>query len=266
MTRVLVHFGLHKTGTSSAEKTLELNRAALAHHFTLVTRKTWPDMSAAAKAFSASHDPARLKDFSQILTARLRDLDPKKSLCISNVDLSGQLPDLAGVCDYSTIAPVLGAVRTCLLDHYGPAVNLVFMASIRPADDWLQSLYWQNLKVRRLTVDFDAFATRLRGLSDFGTVLQAARQAIGDSPLLTPALPDTAQTPLGPATPVLDAMGLSERDRTGLSKSKRLKASPSPDIRRAILEMNRSDLPDHELSEAKADLLSILNALTEDEP
>lgn len=263
MTRVLVHFGFHKTGTSTAERTLTMNGGILSKHFDCVTRKSWPDVSLAAKKFSEDQSDKRLQTFEAALAARLRALPPDddKSLCISNVDLAGRIPGYVGVNDYGAVPVLVGALRKCIVQHFGAEVNLGFMASQRPAADWIKSLYWQNLKVHRLRDDFATFSARFAPVADQTDILNKIRAALGPFSLSTPQLPDSIQNRLGPATPILTAMGLSKGIMAALEPAPRLKASMPQEIQQAFLEMNQSDLPDSEVATAKSDALAVLTTM-----
>ena len=261
MTRILVHFGLHKTGTSTAERTLELNAAALAAQMQVVTRKTWDDVSKAAKVFSAQPQNNRLAAFAAVLSARLASINDQRDLCISNVDLSGRLPGHHRVNSYAAVPVLVGQIKQCLIARFGNTADIEFMISTRPAKDWLKSLWWQNLKVDRLTDDLTTFSDRLRPVSDFSGLLADIQAALGNTKLHMTDLGKTGGLHLGPAAPVLAAMGLSAEQMLPLLQGPRLKQSLPADLQQAILMLNRSDLSQQELKETKSETLSLLNAV-----
>lgn len=261
MNRILVHFGLHKTGTSSAERTLNLNAKALAPRLKIVTRKTWLDVSDAAKVFSIHPKPQKLTAFAAVLSDRLVTIDDGRDLCISNVDLSGHLPGHAKISNYDAVPILVGEIKKCLIARFGAGVDMAFMVSTRPAEDWLKSLWWQNLKVQRLTEGLTTFSDRLRPMSDFSGLLADIQASLGPTPLLITDLVKTGDLHLGPAAPVLKAMGLTVAQMKLLVQGPRLKQSLPEDLQLAILILNRSDLSQQELTEAKSETLALLNAV-----
>lgn len=258
--RVLVHFGFHKTGSSTAERTLFDNRAALSGDFDIVGRKTWPEVSAAAKRASVDRGPKALAAFGAALAARLAEGMPsgRRGLCISNVDLCGAMPGHPGVSDYSAVPPLMGETGRRMIERFGADVDLRFLATIRAPEPWLRSLYWQNLKVNRLTLDFGDFAGRYGRAADFAPVLTAIEAETGGRPLIRARLEDSACDRLGPAAPVLAAMGLPEPVARTLTAHRALKVAPDEAVQRAVLKMNRSDLPDAALADAKAAAIALL--------
>ncbi len=89
--------------------------------------------------------------------------------------------------------------------------------------------------------------------------MDAIRDAIAPAGarLATARLEQTCATPLGPATPLLAAIGLGDAEIAALTPHKRLKPSPAPEVRDAMLDLNRSDLADDDLADAKAMLVEL---------
>ena len=261
MIRILVHFGLHKTGTSSAERTLNLNAATLASQVHIVTRKTWADVSKAAKIYSGHPQPKKRAAFAAVLAQRLAAMDDSRDLCISNVDLSGRIPGHVKIDSYHAVPVLVGQIKHCLIARFGKGADINFMVSTRPAEDWLKSLWWQNLKVQRLTEDITTFSARFRPMSDFSGLLADIQTALGSTKLQITDLGKTGNQHLGPAAPLLKAMGLTAEQMVPLLQGPRLKQSLPSDLQQAFLALNQSDLSHQELIETKAETLGLLNAV-----
>ncbi|MEJ1993529.1 MAG: hypothetical protein P8X50_18090 [Maritimibacter sp.] len=259
MKRIIVHFGLHKTGTSTAEATLLDNRDALAPHMHIIGRKTWPDVSDAAKRLSEAPGQEREHAFRQAVDQHLAALpDDGRDICISNVDLSGRLPGHPDVHSYAAPPVLMGLFADALRRCFGTGAEIRFLVSTRMPDAWLRSLYWQNLKVNRITEDFDAFAARFADTARFAPMLDAVAAAIAPFPLTVTTLEDSKSTPLGPATPILSAMGVPADTISRFTPHRRLKVSPDPEWQEVLRDLNGSDLSDQELAEAKSDILALI--------
>ena len=255
--RVLVHFGLHKTGTSTAERTMFDNRDLLAPFAEPVGRKSWPEVSEAAKRYSQRPASAALADFGAALAARLAETDDTgPTLCILNVDLSGHIPGVGPVSDYRALPALIGEVRRRIEARFG-APDLRFLVSTRAPEAWLASLYWQNLKVTRLGLPREDFIARLAPVADTGPLLASIETALGPHPLIRAPLEDSRAHPLGPAWPILRALDLPDNVTAAMVPHRRLKATPDAETVAAVLELNRSALDDADCADAKAMLIAL---------
>ncbi|MEO0676076.1 MAG: hypothetical protein AAFZ02_00840 [Pseudomonadota bacterium] len=254
--RVLVHFGFHKTGTSSAERTLLANAGRLSG-WEIVGRKSWPDVSSAAKA--ASRMPQDGFEAVQDCMATRVGQVQAEHLLITNVDLCGVLPGRQGRFDYTYLPSLLAAVVGGI-EAAAPQAEITLLATQRPMDAWLKSLYWQNLKVERLRDDFATFKDRFQAGDILGSTIEAIRLALPDTPLLTANLQD-ADPNLGPASLVLSAAGIAGDLQGSLETTKPRKISPSEEMQAHFLEMNRSELSGPELKRVKEDALALLGGL-----
>ena len=259
--RVVVHFGFHKTGTSSAERTLLANADALGATHVVAGRKSWPKASTRAKQYSVSRSPKDIAVMVEALRGRFHNLDiGARGLIVSNVDFSGRLPGLPGIRDYSAVPAILNGVIEAIRGKLDPGAEIILLASIRAREAWVQSLYWQTLKVQRLTEDFETYAARLAPFPGFEETIDDIRRALpGDVTLKTTALEEGAGTPLGPVTPILETAGVAPDAIAALQPTAARKVQPDQEVLDLFLEMNRSELSGEELQATKTDALAFLN-------
>lgn len=259
--RILLHPGFHKTGTSS------LQRGALAHAETLCGELRLllaPDLreaTRAAKSYSSSPTPRRLLRFAQAFSDAIAVVpkDEHRSLLISAEDLSGHFPGLHGVSDYSAAPALIETAIRALHARFNTAAETTVWLCTRSANDWLKSLYWQNLRAQRLTEDFESFAARLAPAATFAPILNATRLALGSRARLDDsAIEEFGAAPLGPLGHALELLGLPMADLPPLPRHNR-QPEGGPE---ALLALNRSDLPDNQLKTAKRDLLKMLRNAT----
>lgn len=260
MPKIIIHFGLHKTGTTTAEATLAANRDILAPLAQVVTRKTWPDVTRAAKIHSAT--PSTLPQFGEVFAARLADvhLGSDQALVISNVDLSGHLPGHPEVATYDTLPARLSEIQLRLQRRFGADLDLRFVMTTRTPAAWLRSLWAQNLKVHREVRSQEEFAAQFAELAQFEPLIAAVSDAIPLGTLTVEPLENTSLRSMGPASAVLRALGTAPA-ALPLSPHRAMKKILPEEALEMLLGMNRSSLSDKALKEVKSDAIHLLQNL-----
>ncbi len=246
----VIHFGFHKTGTSTIEHMLLRNAKALAGHVEILGAPQLGPVVGLAKRYSGMPSALLLAQFQDAFAAALPP--PDRPALISCVDLCGRIPGHPRVSDYSAASTLAGAMlEVC------PAQLAL---GTRDAKDWLRSLWMQNLKVHRVTEDLDSFAARFEQLSDLDA--QARRiEAVVNQPILRLPLEAGSAHPLGPAGPLLDLFDLPSDLRNVLEPQSPLKVGMSAEAAAVLLKINRAGLSDAELSRTKSDALSVLRTM-----
>lgn len=264
--RIVVHFGFHKTGTSTTEHTLLQHSALLSAHCLVLGNPQLGQAPEWAKRFSARRTGENLARFRSAWDDCLGRLNPApdQAIVISCVDLIGRIPGHPRVHDYGAGSDLVRSMKDGIDACFPNQADAVFFASTRAPDAWLKSLWWQNLKVHRITEDAAEFAARFQPVSD----LQAQADTLADAafpyPLRTGSLEISARHPLGPAGPILDLIDLPQDIRAQVRPHKRLKPSLSDDAMDLLLEINRSDMDDTDLAQTKSDVLAVLKATQEE--
>lgn len=249
--RILLHPGFHKTGTSS------LQRGALAalHRLEPFLRLLLtPGMALAARAarrYSAEPTAERLDRVARAFDAALAQFDPAdaRALLISSEDLCGYLPGLHGVQDYRA-APALVACAAARIRARFDTAQLTVWFTTRDPAAWLQSLYWQNLRAQRLTEDADRFCARLAPAADLDRIVTATRDLAGGEVRSSP-IETCGAAPCGPLGTALGLLGLGAADPGPLPRHNIGPRAAAAEL----LALNRSDLSDEALREAKRAVL-----------
>ena len=145
MTQVVLHIGMHKTGSTAIQKRLETNAELLDRHGISFDDDSKNQLKSAAKK----------RDFKlwrqKLLQARKRN---NSTLLISNEVLSHLLapqPNQPGAC--------LGSWLTEAFLNEGCSVTLI--AFIRDQPSYLNSQYTQHVKKFGLDCDFETYARRM---------------------------------------------------------------------------------------------------------
>lgn len=250
--RVILHAGFHKTGTSTAQESLRLNRDALAPYLRVILR---PDMVAvcdSACAYSISGDPLDLSLF-QYELARLAegwDIRDTRAIVLASEDLCGHMPGRHGLPSYSA-APQLMLTAAQTLIEIRPDTRPEFFFSTRAAAPWLASCHAQHLDAMRMTLDVTAYARTYCASADLDTVVAHIASVVAPHQVHTTALEDSSARPLGPLDPILDILTLPPEVRTALTPHPPANPMPPQAVLDRLLELNRLDLSDDALRDAK---------------
>ena len=254
MTRILLHPGFHKTGTSSIQHFLWSNRQALAPHLAIVLLRHLKPVVRMACRFSRFQNPIDLIDLVPALDAAMQDaaIAPRQDIVISCEGLLGHLPGWPGVDSYDA-APALMAYYTGYLQDRFPGADLQIVLTTRDAAGWLFSAYRHHLRGQRLTLTFDEFAARYETAADLNAVADAVAAAV-DVPVMTVDLADMRDFPGGPGGAICDLMDLPEATFARLKPVGRGNAGPEAALWRQFLDLNRSALADRAVQAEKARL------------
>jgi hypothetical protein len=141
MTRVVIHAGFHKTGTTTVQSTINANRRLLSRQVRCYLKPDFEKLTRMARAFAATPDEDGLVAVRRAagkFFASVDDSDPRPVL-MSSEDLSGTLPGRHGEHGYDAAPLILAQLSEAAGDRFGAALDLVFHFSTREAGPWLRS-------------------------------------------------------------------------------------------------------------------------------
>lgn len=255
--RILLHGGLHKTGSSSVQAALRAHAPHLAPDWQILLAegRAARKMQEAARLMSRGPDLARRRLFRRLFSLWLAEIDLSEGqgLVVSCEDLAGHMPGHPGITAYEA-APRLAVVALRALRDRWPEAEIWLVYGTRAPEAWLRSVYWQQARHPHLTDDYDSFASALRGASDFTALLARIGQETGQ-PVIAAPLERHGPRRLGPVEALYDLMGLPEDRRAALSPVPRANAGGSPDLAARLVALNRQGLPPEALAMAKQALL-----------
>lgn len=231
---ILIHAGFHKTGTSTVQRFLKSNRAALKPHAVVVLKGRMEALIAAARGYSTWGDPITLAKFATRADDLVQSLAHvrHRTLILSAEELSGHMPGRKGIRDYSAAAPLIAELAAAFHRHRNaPDLRLIY--GTRDHDTWLASSYWEHVKSSSLTADYSDYAARIT-ISLPQTARDIAAQT--NLPLLT--IPLDTDHPLGPVGPLLDHAHIPT---DGLTQEPKRNTRPAPDILPQLLHINRTE-------------------------
>lgn len=252
--RVLLHPGFHKTGTSSLQRGTIAQADALAPHLRVLLGTDMIRAIRAARRYSTRQSQGRLRRFCEHFETAIRDLSPDdpRAVLISSEDLGGHMPGLSNVTTYEAVPSLMLAASTALRAHFGQTAQIKIRFGTRDAASWLKSLYWQNLRARRLTDDFDTFHQEFAPAADLNRIVASTRALLStEVDVGEIALETGARHRLGPLGVALKLLDIPTASLCPIGAQNRQPANGAE----ALLALNRSGLDDAALKDAKRDLL-----------
>lgn len=179
MARILLHPGLHKTGTSSMQHLLWLNRALLAPHLDFLLVRPLKVATRHCLAFSRTRDPLHLSALTKALDtifAAQTELG-QRNLILSSESLSGVMPGWEGIDSYAAVPALSEHLVAYFADRF-PNTDLNLVFSTRAPEDWLASLWRHQVRWRRMTMDFDDFTMHYRQGADLESLVSTVRKIL----------------------------------------------------------------------------------------
>jgi hypothetical protein len=248
MARILLHLGLHKTGTSSMQHLLYLNRALLEPHLDFLLVRPLKAAARHCLAFSRSGDPLHLSALTKALetiVAAQPELG-QRDLILSSENLSGVMPGWEGNDGYAALPGLSAHLAAFFADRFPTAdLNLVF--STRSSEDWLASLWCHQVRWRRMTLDFDDFAMQNRQGADLESIVSAVAKKLDPFAVFALPLEESQHHPKGPGGALLELIDLPAAVRDAIAPVGRGNPRPEETLNTRFLAMNRSDVTDTEL-------------------
>lgn len=252
MRQILLHPGFHKTGTSSIQHYLWLNRETLAPYFDLRMFRHMKSVVRAAALFSRTQSPLDLVDMVGLLDAVFEEhpVSPDKDLLISCEGLGGQLPGSPNVKDYGAMPTLITYLCGYLAERFPDAqVKIIF--TTRGADDWLYSAYRQHLRGQRLTLDYKAFSARYQSAAQFDPIMSQVALAVEPLPVMQLPMEQAVLHPLGPGAMIVEQMNVPAALRASLLPVGRGNKGPGEKLWQEFLRTNRADYSDQIVAERK---------------
>ncbi len=254
--RVIIHAGFHKTGTTTVQHFLNANAKHLWKRCRLaLPRHLRNNAARMATRYSQFQTPALLDAYANDLKTALSAIDvgEDRKLLISEENLAGRMPGRDNILSYASTPTLMARTEDVVCDIFGAETDVVFHFTTRAPDAWLRSTYKHILTSTRLTLDFAEYQDTYSPASDLSAAVDAVTSKV--TGMVTTADLTTLTGPEGPAEPLLDLVGLPPHRRAAFEPVARKNISPSDDLLDALLELNRSNLPDDDLATAKKDLL-----------
>ncbi|MDX1779926.1 MAG: sulfotransferase [Thalassovita sp.] len=246
MTRVIVHAGFYKTGTTSLQKQLVRLRSKLTPYMAYYGDEDFAEVSALARQYAQRPFWYRRVMFRRAFRRFLSGIPDAPVIVMSRETLAGTMPGhrdwrARPITDYARSAvPVGREIIRELRRRFGSDVEIEFLLTTRETDKWLRSVYGHLLRSIHLTESYEDFLAQFPGLPS--PTAEAYRIAKALRPCKTHifALEDYAAHRHGPAGMVLDLVGLPEAVQDTLPAAVRKNIGQSAELEAKFLKLNRS--------------------------
>ena len=261
MTRVIVHPGYHKTGTTSLQNFLHDNKDMLSPYLRYYGKADFRDAGTAARIYAQRPFPWRLYRFRLALRRFLQDVPEGRTIVLSRETFSGGMPGhrrMGGALITSYHQPALRLARAIIAElrrRFGQDTEITFFYTTRERESWIRSIHGHLLRSIRLTDDFATFRARFPALASPAEEAQRMRGALAPVPVVTAALEDWGTHRNGPAEALLELVGVPEDIRARLTPARRANPGQSAQMRAAFLALNRRGGSRAALKAAKEKLL-----------
>lgn len=257
MSRALLHLGFHKTGTTSMQGFLRRNQAVLYRHAAVLLPEQTSELSRWVWRLHMLNDDDVKQVIAEEIAGLLAGLDlDGRDLIVSDENLLGPMPRASDVDPYPHAAALLDlwclALRT--LPH---PMRPTLLLTTRGTPDWATSIHAhlaRKLSAVRLTEHRDSFVPRLAA-HGFDPTITGLRLALPDLDIRLHDMADLAAAPCGLAQPFVDFLPLSVAERAELQPTIHENRAPVPEITDRLIALNRSDLDDEALWDAKRAML-----------
>lgn len=234
--RILLHPGFHKTGTSSAQHFLWVNRETLARNgidLRLLRHLREP----ARLAMRLHRDPAALFDLPRAMEWATEGIEGPMAI-LSCEGLAGHMPGYKDLTQYDTAPASIALIANWLQDRFNAEVITVL--TLRPRGSWLGSAWRHHLRGQRLTEDEHSFRKRLRDGGDLAAAADAIEKAL-HTPVIRLGWGKLTRHPMGPGGAILEQL-CPRLD--GLQTPPPANQSPDDALCQQFLDLNRSALDD----------------------
>ena len=260
MTRVIIHPGFHKTGTSSLQRFLEINTGALSPFVRVVLKPEMEDVAKSARDCSNVTGMRGLlgrrrvrvafkTQFTNLLN-RL-SLEDGQVLLISCEALVGRMPGRDNVAGFDAAAGLAKDMRYVIRDHFGPDVDLTFLYTIRARQSWMKSAYSHLLMQSRFTMTEEEFARKYARSGDLDTIVSQIRKTIAPCPLVESRLEVTSPQIFGPASELVRILDLPADVLDTLQAAKQLNTGLDRTEQAQMRDFNARDLKENDLRQIK---------------
>jgi len=261
MTRVIVHAGFHKTGTTSLQKYLAQNRSTFAPYFDYYGQNEFQNAGAHARIYAQKPFIWRRSKFRRSFAKFLRGIPDADVIVLSRETFSGNMPghrDWRGrpIQNFRKSAiPLCRDIADALRRRFGRDVQVEYLFTTRDADAWLSSVYGHLVRSIHLTEDYDAFRALFPRKLDLQDEAESIAKALRPMAVHTVKLEDVADCHEGPAAAVLDLVNLPQVLRNTLPAAEPENLRQDAKIEAEMMALNRSGLSKERMKSKKEHLL-----------
>lgn len=262
MTRVILHTGFHKTGTTTLQRFMIRNRDALAPYCVFWNRSELATSLQAARRYGWVPSAWRLFLFRRAFRADIKKLPNAETVVLSREAFSGGVPGFVPrngkrVLGYTQTAPRLAQVMIEeLQSHLGKDTDISFFYTLRDRDPWVASLYKHHLRTSRMTDSFETFSAALSDDISPAKTAEFLKSALAPYSVTTARLEEYQNGTNGCAPALLNLLNVPVTVQASLKSVKPRNVSQPMDLNAEFLRLNGSNLSDAAVEAQKHRLMN----------
>ena len=245
MTRIIIHAGFHKTGTTGLQDFLRLNRAALSDHADIYLGQQLGEARRAGRLYGERPWFARRRHFQRSFASFLATIPDADTILISRESFSGAMPGATrfgrSITGYGRVAETLARdILTAFQTRFGTTAQIEFLYTTRAKPAFLQSIWGHHLRTKQLTDDLGRFTARFAKAPPLDTEAARIATALAPVPVHIAPLEDAANHRLGHGATILRLLHIDPTTWDHFQPPIDRYTGPSDELRATFLRMNRS--------------------------
>lgn len=214
MTRIIIHAGFYKTGTTSFQRYFEVNAALFENKFYYCSKAQLSHAAIAAREFGTRPFWWRLRAFRRAFETVVTTLPDADVIVISREQFSGAMPGFKTIfgrritSNATAAIPLAKEINRALRRRFGENTCIEYLFTLREGESWVKSIYGHVQRSRTVTQDFATFRSSFPEKIDLLPEAASIAQAANADDFHTSFLEDTSAHPLGPAKALIDLLAL----------------------------------------------------------
>lgn len=214
MTRIIIHAGFYKTGTTSFQRYFEQNATLFESKFHYCSKAQLSEAAIAAREFGTRPFWWRLRAFRRAFEELVTTLPDADVIVLSREQFSGAMPGFKTIfgrritSNATAGLPLAKEMSRALRRRFGENASIEFLFTLREGEAWVKSLYGHVQRSKNMTQDFAAFRNSFPKNIDLLSEAASIAQAAMADEFHTSFLEATSTHPLGPAKALIDLLAL----------------------------------------------------------
>lgn len=214
MTRIIVHAGFYKTGTTSLQAYFEENAALFEGSCFYCSKAQLSAAAIAARKFGTRPFWWRRRAFRSAFERAVASLPDANVIVMSREQFSGSMPGFKTVLRRRTISnssagiPLSREITRALRRRFGKEASIEFLFTLRDGEAWAKSLFGHIARTTNAEDDYDAFRTEFPAKINLREQANSIGKAAKADRVHLSFLEETAAHPLGPAKALIDLLDL----------------------------------------------------------
>lgn len=180
MLKVILHPGFHKTGTTSLQRMVTANRHILANKLQFFLPKHMHDLSFAARRLAITGKQKNAENLTRLTRDFSRNFSNESPILISNEHLCGVIPGRKDTWSYAYAPHILQTLVDAIVERFDAKVEICIWFTTRQPEDWMKSVYWQNLRSNRIVEDFDEYRKKLEPVATLDSTISKVESVLGN--------------------------------------------------------------------------------------